>query len=95
MPENKTRRQLTGKVIKLSTPDTIKVRVEIKQQHPLYKKVVTSHKNYLAHADSTQVTLGSVVIIEEVKPFSKMKKWILVSNISQTETKQTSKKTAK
>lgn len=78
--ENKTRKQLTGVVIKISTPDTIKVRVEIKQPHPLYKKVIRSHKNYLAHiADSSIIKAGEVVTIEEAKPFSKMKKWIVLT----------------
>ncbi|MBL8014926.1 MAG: 30S ribosomal protein S17 [Candidatus Doudnabacteria bacterium] len=80
---DKKQRTLVGKVIKKSSANTIKVRVEIKSTHPLYGKVVTRHKNYLVHCTNEQfdqVQLDQVVNIGETRPMSKLKSWALIES---------------
>lgn len=78
---DKMHRTLIGQVIKLSSANTIKVRVETKQTHPMYGKVIKSHKNYLAHATS-EVKVGDTVKIIESKPLSKTKTWMYLETVN-------------
>ena len=71
----KTRRRLTGEVIKTSMDKTAVVRVTRRYPHPMYKKYVTSTKNFYAHDEKNSVNPGDKVIIEETRPLSKLKRW--------------------
>lgn len=74
----KTKRKMQGIVVAISTPNTIKVKVETNKQHPVYGKSIKTHKNYLVDvALGTEVKVGEVVTIVEVKPVSKNKTWRL------------------
>jgi small subunit ribosomal protein S17 len=74
-------KRLQGFVTKLSSINTIKVKVEIKAMHPKYQKVIRSHKEYLAHCIDKDIKVGDIVIIEEGKPVSKTKCFYLVKKI--------------
>jgi len=77
-----TRRTLQGEIVKISSAQTVKVRIEKKQAHPLYGKVIRSHKQYLVHAAETEnLAVGDLVIIGETKPISKRKSWEIVSKL--------------
>jgi len=80
--ENKETRkkQLSGVVLKLSSTNTLKVRVERKFPHPKYGKIIKEHRNYLVNYNSanSDAKVGDQVIIRETKPFSKVKAWELV-----------------
>ena len=54
---------------------TIKVLVERKYQHPLFKKVVKGKKKYSAHDENNKFKNGDKVTIIECKPHSKTKKF--------------------
>ena len=54
---------------------TIKVMIERKYQHPLFKKVVKSKKKYSAHDENNKFKVGDKVSIIECKPYSKNKKF--------------------
>ncbi len=71
---------LTGKVIKDKNDKTIIVLVKRRYSHPFFGKVVTSSKKYHAHDSNNKFKIGDDVKIIESKPFSKMKKWEVVSN---------------
>lgn len=77
----KAQRALTGKVIKLSGINTLKVRVERKYPHTKYGKIIKEHRSYLVNyiSENSEVKVGDVVTIRECKPFSKMKAWELVT----------------
>ena len=47
--------------------------------HPFFSKVITSSKKYHAHDENNKFKVGDDVKIIESKPFSKMKKWEVVS----------------
>ncbi len=66
---------LHGIVVSDKENKTIKVLVERKYQHPLFKKVVKGKKKYSAHDENNKFKNGDKVSIVECKPFSKNKKF--------------------
>lgn len=74
-------KRLQGVVTGIVDEKTIKVRVENKYSHPLYKKIVKEHKNYLVHAEGQNPELGINVWIKEGKPVSKKKTFYFDGNV--------------
>lgn len=78
METNKTlRRSRVGKVVADSTEKTIKVEIEGMIQHPRYKKYIKRHTRFLVHDPEEICKVGDLVRIEECRPISKTKKWIV------------------
>ena len=74
-----TKKTLEGKVIRDQNDKTIVVLVKRKYSHPFFKKVITSSKKYHVHDETNKFKVGDMVKIIESKPFSKMKKWEVIS----------------
>jgi small subunit ribosomal protein S17 len=55
---------------------TVVVQLTRKFRHPLYKKVVVSHKRVKAH-DEMECKIGDEVKIVESRPISKTKRWVV------------------
>jgi len=72
------RRVLTGRVTSDKMDKTVTVLVNRRVMHPLYKKFIRRSKKYAAHDDSNQCKIGDVVRIEECRPISKRKTWMVV-----------------
>ncbi len=66
-----------GKVVSDKMDKTIVVEVERQFTHPLYKKVVREHKKFKAHDENNECQTGDVVEIQEHRPMSHDKRWIL------------------
>ena len=66
---------LHGIVVSDKENKTIKVLVERKYQHPLFKKVLKSKKKYSAHDEKNKFKNGDKVSIIECRPYSKSKKF--------------------
>jgi small subunit ribosomal protein S17 len=77
------KRKLQGTVVSAMNAKTIVVQVDRRVTHPLYKKVVTKSAKFHAHDAQDKCKIGDIVIIQESKPFSKMKTWELVSVVEQ------------
>lgn len=73
------KRVLQGVVVSDKTDKTVVVKVERRFTHPLLKKTVRRSKKYQAHDETNQFKVGDVVSIEESRPISKTKRWIVVS----------------
>ncbi|MFO1116744.1 MAG: 30S ribosomal protein S17 [Beijerinckiaceae bacterium] len=71
------KRILQGVVVSDKQQKTVVVKVERRFTHPLLKKTVRRTKNYHAH-DEKGHKVGDVVSIEETKPISRLKRWIVV-----------------
>ena len=69
---------LHGIVVSDKENKTIKVLVERKYQHPLFKKVLKSKKKYSAHDEKNKFKNGDKVSIIESRPYSKNKKFEVV-----------------
>lgn len=72
------KRILQGVVVSDKQDKTVVVKVERRFTHPLFKKTVRRTKNYHAHDENNVAKIGDVVSIEETRPLSKLKTWILV-----------------
>lgn len=73
------KRILQGVVVSDSCDKTVTVRVERRVMHPLYKKFVSRSKKYTAHDEENRYRAGDAVRIEESRPLSKRKRWIVVA----------------
>ena len=72
------RRVLSGRVTSDKMDKTITVLVERRVMHPLYKKFIRRSKKYAAHDENNVCKEGDAVRIEECRPISKRKAWLLV-----------------
>ena len=71
---------LHGVVVSDKENKTIKVMIERKYQHPLFKKVVKSKKKYSAHDENNKFKVGDKVSIVECRPYSKNKKFEVIKD---------------
>ena len=74
------KRLLSGKVISSNSNKTIVVEVTRRVKHKLYKKIIKKVKKYHAHDETNTHKIGDIVTIQESKPISKMKTWIVYDN---------------
>ena len=58
---------------------TAVVRVERMKSHPKYQKKYKVSKMYYAHDPEGRVKPGEKVFILESRPFSKLKRWIVIT----------------
>ena len=73
------KRILQGTVVSNKADKTISVLVERRIMHPVYKKYIKRTKKYAAHDEKNACKVGQIVKIQENKPISKTKRWILIS----------------
>ena len=75
------KRILIGTVSSDKTDKTVTVLVERKVKHPLYGKIIRRSKKYHAHDEANEYTIGDIVRIEETKPISKTKTWVVKDRV--------------
>lgn len=75
----KAKRSVSGVVTSAGMDKTITVLVERKVRHPVYGKVVRRSTKLHAHDEGNQGRVGDLVTIEECRPLSKTKAWMLQS----------------
>lgn len=72
------KRELEGVVVGNKMQNTVRVRVDTTQSHPVYKKVVNRKKIFFAHT-TEELNIGDKVRIRESKPYSKNVKWTVIN----------------
>ncbi|MGY8996672.1 MAG: 30S ribosomal protein S17 [Alphaproteobacteria bacterium] len=72
------RRVMQGVVTSKSGDKTIVVNVDRLMKHPIYKKTIRRSKRYHAHDEANGAKVGDKVRIQECRPLSKLKSWIVV-----------------
>ena len=73
------KRILRGIVVSDKADKTITVKVNRKVKHPVYKKYINRSKKYSVHDENNKYKLGEIVSIQENKPISKTKRWIVIN----------------
>jgi small subunit ribosomal protein S17 len=76
------KRVLQGIVVSDACNKTVIVRVERRVMHPIYKKFITRSKKYAAHDEENKFHAGDAVQIEESRPISKRKAWVVMGEAS-------------
>lgn len=73
----------TGTVVSTKMEKTVVVRVERKFRHPVYQKVIKSHKKYKAHCELDGIQEGDMVSITNSSPISKQKSFVVIEKVSE------------
>lgn len=76
-PAQTPRTQKVGRVVSDKMDKTVVVAVDSVRRHPLYHKRITRTSKFMAHDEQNTCKPGDVVRIEETRPLSKNKRWIV------------------
>ncbi|MCA7010407.1 30S ribosomal protein S17 [Wolbachia endosymbiont of Tribolium confusum] len=69
-----------GVVTNAESDKTVKVSVLQVYKDRLYKKVIKKYKKYIAHDENNSCKKGDRVLIQEHKPISVTKKWVVINS---------------
>jgi len=75
------KKQLIGTVVSDKMDKTIVVKVETLKANSKYKRRFKTQKKYKAHDEKEEYNIGDTVVIEETRPMSKDKNWMVVKKI--------------
>ena len=75
--QERRRLMKVGRVVSDKMNKTVIVAVEYTRPHPLYKKPMKRTSKFAAHDEGNQCRIGDVVRIEETRPLSRTKRWIV------------------
>ena len=75
--QQQPRTQKVGRVVSNKMDKTVVVAVDYVRRHPLYHKRITRTSKFMAHDDANSCQEGDIVRIEETRPLSKNKRWIV------------------
>jgi small subunit ribosomal protein S17 len=82
-PAQTLRTQKIGRVVSDKMEKTVVVAVDSVRRHPLYRKRITRTSKFLAHDEQNACKPGDIVRIEETRPLSKRKRWIVREIVEQ------------
>ncbi len=68
---------LEGQIVSNKMINTVVVKVETIKQHPKYRKRYTASKKYKADTSGNVFNVGDRVFIEESRPLSRDKRWVI------------------
>lgn len=85
MSERLSRKTRVGRVISDKMEKTVVVAVERLERHRLYKKTIRRTTKFKAHDENNECRIGDQVQIMETRPFSKDKRWRVVSIVRKAE----------
>lgn len=71
------RTQKVGRVVSDKMEKTVVVAVNYVRRHPLYHKRITRTSKFMAHDEHNLAKPGDLVRIEETRPLSRRKRWIV------------------
>lgn len=74
-------RILTGTVVSDKMDKTVVVQVNRLRKHPKYKKYFKISRKFKAHDEANIYRAGDKVNIQETRPISKDKRWIVINKI--------------
>jgi len=75
MQQRGHRKTREGIVVSSKMDKTAVIEGEIKFIHKKYKKTVTRHMRFVAHDPENKCKEGDMVVISEIRPMSKTKRW--------------------
>lgn len=78
----KTRKKLTGKVVSDKMDKTVVVVVSRYVAHKKYGKYYKIDKRYKAHDENNEYKIGDTVVIEESRPISRDKFFVVIGKNS-------------
>lgn len=82
-PTRAQKTEKVGRVVSDKMDKTVVVSVDSVRRHPLYHKRITRSKKFVAHDEANACKPGDLVRIEETRPMSKRKRWIVREIVEQ------------
>ncbi|GIW65077.1 MAG: hypothetical protein KatS3mg093_056 [Candidatus Parcubacteria bacterium] len=79
------RKQVIAKVISDKMDKSFVAVSEKLKKHPKYKKYYRYRTKHYVHDDKKEAKIGDIVLIEETRPLSKLKRWRLLKIISKSQ----------
>ncbi|PJE57602.1 MAG: 30S ribosomal protein S17 [Candidatus Portnoybacteria bacterium CG10_big_fil_rev_8_21_14_0_10_38_18] len=76
--KNTNKRILKGTVVSAKMDKTIVVSVERIKEHPQYRRRYRVFKKYKVHDPENKYHIGDKVVIQECRPISKDKRWVVL-----------------
>ncbi len=76
-----SKRTLIGRVVSDKMEKTVTVLIERRVKHPMYDKIIVRSSKYHAHNADNQAKAGDLVEIQEGRPLSKTKAWVVTKLI--------------
>ena len=73
-----------GIIVSNKMQKTVVVKVESRYSHPIYSKTMIKTRKYLAHDDLGECNIGDQVLVEECRPLSKRKRWIVAKILTKS-----------
>ena len=71
------KRTLIGRVVSDKMEKTVTVLIERRVKHPMYDKIIVRSSKYHAHNADNEAKAGDLVEIQEGRPLSKTKTWVV------------------
>lgn len=87
-------RKLKGIIVSNKMLKTAVVRVDRLKKHPKYKKYFKISKRLKAHINSGEYNTGDEVIVQEMRPLSKDKKWKIIELVKKHNPEESLEKSA-
>ena len=76
-----SKRKLSGVVVSDKMDKTVIVNIDRMKKHSRYLKYYQVSRKFKAHDENNQYKVGDIVTIEESRPISKEKKWIVTGKL--------------
>ncbi len=81
MEKTKIKKRLIGTIVSDKMQKTVIVEVRTLKVHPKYHRRYKITSRFKVHNENKEYAVADKVIIEETRPLSKEKRWIIVSKI--------------
>jgi ribosomal protein S17 len=78
------RSELQGEISRVSGAKTFRVTVMYKKVHPIYRKIVSYKRSFLAHSEQEHAVGDKVSIVPSSRRLSKMKHYQIVEEVKVT-----------
>ena len=86
MSENTVQKKtIQGVVVSDKMDKTVRVQLNRRFLHPVYKKYVTRKKVFMVHDETNECRMGDVVQIVETRPLSRNKRWRVLTVVTKAE----------
>ncbi len=82
--QSRANRTLKGRVVSDKMNKSITIQIERRVKHPLYGKYIRRSTKVHAHDENNDCQLGDVVVVEQCRPLSKLKKWRFVKLVDRS-----------
>lgn len=82
--DTKKQRVLTGRVVSDKMDKTVTVVIDRLVKHPMYGKYVRRSSKFHVHDENNECKVGDKVTIQQCRPLSKTKSWMLAEVVERT-----------